>query len=78
MERDDTLLPLTGADTDYDPLVERTVQSRFVLIGEASHGTHEFYGERAEITKRLIAAIHRSCRRGRLARRLPRQPLRAR
>ncbi len=55
MERDDTLLPLTGADTDYDPLVERTVQSRFVLIGEASHGTHEFYRERAEITKRLIA-----------------------
>ena len=55
MERADTLLPLTGADTDYDPLVERTVQSRFVLIGEASHGTHEFYRERAEITKRLIA-----------------------
>jgi erythromycin esterase-like protein len=28
--------------------------SRFVLIGEASHGTHEFYRIRAEITKRLI------------------------
>src|SRR3712207_9267855 len=28
--------------------------SHFVLIGEASHGTHEFYRERAEITKRLI------------------------
>jgi len=27
----------------------------FVLIGEASHGTHEFYKYRAEITKRLIA-----------------------
>jgi erythromycin esterase-like protein len=26
-----------------------------VLVGEASHGTHEFYRERAEITKRLIA-----------------------
>src|SRR5207248_3940822 len=26
----------------------------FVLLGEASHGTHEFYRERAEITKRLI------------------------
>jgi erythromycin esterase-like protein len=25
------------------------------LLGEASHGTHEFYRERAEITKRLIA-----------------------
>src|SRR5438105_3977658 len=28
--------------------------ARFVLLGEASHGTHEFYRERAEITKRLI------------------------
>jgi erythromycin esterase-like protein len=28
--------------------------SRFVLIGEASHGTHEFYHTRAELTKWLI------------------------
>ena len=28
--------------------------ARFVLIGEASHGTHEFYRERARITRRLI------------------------
>jgi erythromycin esterase-like protein len=28
--------------------------ARFVLLGEASHGTHEFYKARAEITKRLI------------------------
>ena len=28
--------------------------ARFVLIGEATHGTHEFYQQRAEITKRLI------------------------
>jgi erythromycin esterase-like protein len=28
--------------------------ARFVLIGEASHGTHEFYSERARITRRLI------------------------
>jgi erythromycin esterase-like protein len=28
--------------------------ARFVLLGEASHGTHEFYRERAQITKRLI------------------------
>ena len=27
---------------------------RYVLIGEASHGTHEFYRERARITRRLI------------------------
>src|SRR5205085_9270124 len=29
--------------------------SRFDLIGEASHGTHEFYSARAQITRRLIA-----------------------
>jgi erythromycin esterase-like protein len=40
---------------DYDPLLERTTGTRFVLLGEASHGTREFYRERAEITKRLIA-----------------------
>ena len=28
--------------------------ARFVLLGEASHGTHEFYRERAQISKRLI------------------------
>lgn len=46
--------PLTGAASDYDPLMELIGDARFVLIGEASHGTHEFYRERAEITKRLI------------------------
>jgi len=29
--------------------------SRFVLLGEASHGTHEFYEARAQLTQRLIA-----------------------
>ena len=47
-------LPLTGAATDYDPLLELIGEARFVLIGEASHGTHEFYRERVEISKRLI------------------------
>src|SRR5436309_1198755 len=46
--------PLTGARDDYDVLLNRIGNSRFVLIGEASHGTHEFYQQRAEITKRLI------------------------
>ena len=46
--------PLTGKATDYDPLLELIGDARLVLIGEASHGTHEFYQERAEITKRLI------------------------
>src|SRR5207249_4322469 len=47
--------PLTGAASDYDPLMDQVGDARFVLLGEASHGTHEFYRERAQITKRLIA-----------------------
>jgi erythromycin esterase-like protein len=46
--------PLTGAAEDYDPLMKLIGDARFVLLGEASHGTHEFYRERAQITKRLI------------------------
>jgi erythromycin esterase-like protein len=46
--------PLTGAREDYDPLLEMIGDARFVLLGEASRGTHEFYRERAQITKRLI------------------------
>lgn len=40
--------------SDYDPLLDYVGEARFVLIGEASHGTHEFYRERAQITKRMI------------------------
>jgi hypothetical protein len=39
---------------DFDPVIAAAGSARFVLIGEASHGTHEFYCIRAEITKRLI------------------------
>jgi erythromycin esterase-like protein len=46
--------PLTGADADYDPLLEFIGDARFVMLGEASHGTHEFYRQRAQITKRLV------------------------
>lgn len=46
--------PLRGASDDYDSLLELIGDARFVLIGEASHGTHEFYRERALITRRLI------------------------
>ena len=45
---------LTGAPGDFDPLMALVGDARYVLIGEASHGTHEFYRIRAEITKRLI------------------------
>jgi erythromycin esterase-like protein len=37
------------------PLVEAIGDARLVLIGEASHGTHEFYRTRAELTKTLVA-----------------------
>lgn len=46
--------PITGDPRDYDPLLEQIGDAHFVLLGEASHGTHEFYSHRAEITKRLI------------------------
>jgi erythromycin esterase-like protein/predicted phosphoribosyltransferase len=46
---------LSGGVRDYDPLLQRIGDARFVLLGEASHGTHEFYRERAQITKRLVA-----------------------
>jgi erythromycin esterase-like protein/predicted phosphoribosyltransferase len=50
----ETAYPLAGSARDYDPLIGRIGEARFALLGEASHGTHEFYYERAEITKRLI------------------------
>lgn len=46
--------PLTGGAGDYDELLELCRDRSFILLGEASHGTHEFYRARAEITKRLI------------------------
>ncbi len=46
--------PLRGASSDYDPLLTRIGDAQIVLLGEASHGTHEFYRARAEITQRLI------------------------
>jgi protein-L-isoaspartate(D-aspartate) O-methyltransferase len=40
---------------DLGPLINRIGDSRLVLIGEATHGTSEFYRMRAEITKDLIS-----------------------
>ena len=37
-----------------DEILELVGEASFVLIGEASHGTHEFYKYRIEITKKLI------------------------
>ncbi|MBW3668987.1 MAG: erythromycin esterase family protein [Actinobacteria bacterium] len=50
----DLALPL-DRDADLDALLERVGDARFVLLGEPSHGTSEYYRWRAAITKRLIA-----------------------
>jgi erythromycin esterase-like protein len=47
-------IPLTGGAGDYDALLQIIGDARVVCLGEASHGTHEFYRERARITRRLV------------------------
>ncbi|RBY81559.1 erythromycin esterase family protein [Blastococcus sp. TF02A-26] len=49
----DQALPLRDPD-DLEPLLERVGDARVVLLGEASHGTHEYYAWRAALTRRLI------------------------
>jgi erythromycin esterase-like protein len=44
---------LKGAE-DLDPLLERIGEARCVLLGEASHGTSEYYSWRTRISERLI------------------------
>lgn len=39
---------------DLDPLIEAIGDAKYVLLGESSHGTSEFYSLRAELSKRLI------------------------
>jgi erythromycin esterase-like protein len=45
---------LSGTQNDYDRLMRDIGDASIVLLGEATHGTHEFYRERARITQRLI------------------------
>lgn len=47
-------IPLSFPFAEYGSLFDWIGKRRFVLIGEASHGTHDFYRERAQITQRLI------------------------
>lgn len=46
-------LPL-HEEGDLDPLLERISDARYALLGEASHGTHDYYAWRAAISRRLI------------------------
>jgi erythromycin esterase-like protein len=46
--------PITGSPDDYNELLEMVGDHQFVLLGESTHGTREFYRERARLTRRLI------------------------
>lgn len=51
---DDSIKPLNLQNEPYDALLEDIGESRFVMLGESSHGTREFYEARIKITERLI------------------------
>ena len=50
----DLVTSMTSGGDPLAPVFDRIGDASLVLIGEASHGTHEFYRTRAEITRRLI------------------------
>src|SRR3954468_13025797 len=60
-ERTETLADLIRAvehplqtTADLDPLLDYIGDAHYVLLGEASHGTSEYYTWRARISQRLI------------------------
>ena len=71
---------LVGAPGDFDALLARIGDARVVLLGEATHGTHEFYRdpERDHQAAHPGAPVHRRRGRGGLARCVSRQRVRAR
>ncbi|HEX7743849.1 MAG TPA: erythromycin esterase family protein [Micromonosporaceae bacterium] len=44
-----------GSPGDFDPLLERVGDARIVMLGEASHGTYDYYRLREQLTRRLIS-----------------------
>jgi erythromycin esterase-like protein len=48
------VVPISGEPGDFDPLIAAAGRTRFVLLGESTHGTHEYYRHRARISERLI------------------------
>jgi erythromycin esterase-like protein len=46
--------PITGGESDYADLLAAAGGTRRVLLGESTHGTHEYYRERGRITEALI------------------------
>jgi erythromycin esterase len=55
-----TAIPLKGKQ-DLQPLLDHIGHARVVLLGEASHGTSEYYSWRAEISKRLLSKYGFNC-----------------
>ncbi|HWL23844.1 MAG TPA: erythromycin esterase family protein, partial [Ureibacillus sp.] len=43
-----------SSPTELQPLINAASHAKYVLLGEASHGTSEFYTIRTELTKQLI------------------------
>ena len=52
-----SVVPLAGEASDYDTLVQAARAARFVLLGESTHGTHEYYRERGRFSDRLIREL---------------------
>jgi erythromycin esterase-like protein len=52
-----TSSPIGDETHAWDDLIDLVRDARFVLLGEASHGTHEFYRARSEITRRLVTEL---------------------
>jgi hypothetical protein len=49
------IVKLSGdPNRDYDGLLRNIGDARVVMVGEASHGTRDFYDERQKITRRLV------------------------
>ncbi|MBQ1025511.1 erythromycin esterase family protein [Micromonospora sp. C95] len=49
------LVQRLGAPSDLDPLLERAREARVVMIGEATHGSYDYYRIREQLTRRLVA-----------------------
>lgn len=49
------LVQRLGAPSDLDPLLERVRDAQVVMIGEATHGSYDYYRIREQLTRRLIA-----------------------
>ncbi len=46
--------PITGSDQDHADILAAAQPARRIMLGESTHGTHQFYRERARISERLI------------------------